>query len=424
VFDDTARYGSAGRLLGVNALDTYDRGLLGNVVTHELLHQWVAYITPAFGLSDGIHFMARSSVASLVGGFRWIEQPGGGFVLDCGEGRSGAHHAAPLDRYMMGLIDAAAVPPLHVSTGSQYACGAPIDGIPLTITTADIQAVHGVRSPGPAEARRAFALAFVAESHARRLDADEMTFYETLAAHYTAPIPPDQPDPYHGSGQWASVTRFFGEGTTWRSDVTTCGNRTVEGDEECDDGNTAPGDGCSADCRRETGEVVIPVGLGSLAPVNPHSNRPITLVLLGAEGFAAASVDLRTVRFGPTGTEAAPTGAALNDVNADGRADLTLRFRTRDTAAACGDTALILTGRTDSGRPFQGSGPLELQGLGSRSPPDATPRVRSVGASGSERSPRTCPAPPRGFAAAPRSSRQRRSSRRPSRAACSMSFSV
>src|SRR5215212_9724699 len=27
-----------------------------------------------------------------------------------------------------------------------------------------------------------------------------------------------------------------------------CGNRVVEGSEGCDDGNTAPGDGCSATC--------------------------------------------------------------------------------------------------------------------------------------------------------------------------------
>src|SRR5262249_1537482 len=35
--DDTALYGSRGRLLGVNALDAYGRGIVANVVTHELL---------------------------------------------------------------------------------------------------------------------------------------------------------------------------------------------------------------------------------------------------------------------------------------------------------------------------------------------------------------------------------------------------
>jgi fibro-slime domain-containing protein len=31
-----------------------------------------------------------------------------------------------------------------------------------------------------------------------------------------------------------------------------CGNSAIEGNEECDDGNTTPGDGCSADCRQES----------------------------------------------------------------------------------------------------------------------------------------------------------------------------
>ena len=36
--------------------------------------------------------------------------------------------------------------------------------------------------------------------------------------------------------------------TCWR-----CGNARLEGDEECDDGNRADGDGCSAECRLEDG---------------------------------------------------------------------------------------------------------------------------------------------------------------------------
>ena len=31
-----------------------------------------------------------------------------------------------------------------------------------------------------------------------------------------------------------------------------CGNGTKEGDEECDDGNTTSGDGCSSSCKNET----------------------------------------------------------------------------------------------------------------------------------------------------------------------------
>src|SRR6185436_17552653 len=43
LFDADEGFGSAGRLLSFNILDVYDRGLLGNNVTHEQVHQWAAY---------------------------------------------------------------------------------------------------------------------------------------------------------------------------------------------------------------------------------------------------------------------------------------------------------------------------------------------------------------------------------------------
>jgi hypothetical protein len=45
-----------------------------------------------------------------------------------------------------------------------------------------------------------------------------MTYYEILAAHYTKPIPAGAPDPHIGHN-WAPITRFFGEGTTWTSAI-------------------------------------------------------------------------------------------------------------------------------------------------------------------------------------------------------------
>jgi hypothetical protein len=82
------------------------------------------------------------------------------------------------------------------------------------VTIGDIQSIHGVRSPGPREAQRDFAVAFVAETHERLLNPTEMTFYNILARHYTKVLPQEAPDPYIGKG-WQPITRFFGEGTTW-----------------------------------------------------------------------------------------------------------------------------------------------------------------------------------------------------------------
>jgi uncharacterized repeat protein (TIGR01451 family) len=227
-FDNSAAYGSAGKLLGLNVLDAYDRGTYASNATHELIHQWSSFTSQSLGLTDasGAHYRSRSSVGSLVGGYLWIDNGDGTYAVNCDEGRGGAHRAPALDRYMMGLIDGSqvaamrvysetATPPLTKCSG-----GEPIlsEEIVDTVTMETIQSVHGTRSPGPAEAQRDFAIAFVAESHDRLLNSTELTFYEILARHYSQPVPLSDPDPYVGFN-WVPITRFFGQESSWRTDL-------------------------------------------------------------------------------------------------------------------------------------------------------------------------------------------------------------
>ena len=219
-FDGTASYGSSGVLLSVNVLDAYARGIVGNNVTHELTHQWSSFTSTLLGLSDGSgHYKQRSSAGSLVGGFQWIDNGDGTFTLNCGEGRNGATHAPPINLYMMGLVEGDTVPTLHLNETINFAtdCGELVESL-VDITIDDIQAVHGVRDPGPESAQRNFRVAFVVESHNRLLNPTEMTYYEILAEHYTSPIPPGGPAPYIGPN-WPSVDRFFKEGTTWTTAI-------------------------------------------------------------------------------------------------------------------------------------------------------------------------------------------------------------
>lgn len=223
-FTYSPSYGSSNRLLSLNIMDTGGRGICSQNATHELIHQWSAFTSTSLGLSDGTgHYNPRCSVGSLVGGVLWTTNLSGEFTLNCDEGRAGAHWAALLDKYMMGLIDASAVPALHVYPETDpppyFVCGTNITVIERTVTMAQIQGLHGVRVPGPAQAQRDFAIGFVAESCGRFLTPVEMTFHEILAAHYTKPIPPAQPAPYLSTPGWVPVERFFGEGTTWSSDV-------------------------------------------------------------------------------------------------------------------------------------------------------------------------------------------------------------
>jgi Tol biopolymer transport system component len=89
--------------------------------------------------------------------------------------------------------------------------------------------------------------------------------------------------------------------------------------------------------------------------INPKSRDPIPVAILTTDAFDAATVDLTTVHFGPTGTEAAPVHSILADVDGDGDADILLHFKTRDTHIEWGDTSASLTGETFSGRAIKGS---------------------------------------------------------------------
>jgi subtilisin family serine protease len=94
---------------------------------------------------------------------------------------------------------------------------------------------------------------------------------------------------------------------------------------------------------------------GEANRINPNSDKEIRVAILTGNGFNAATVDPNTVRFGATGTEAAPVNFALRDVDRDGDTDMVLRFEIQDTGIKCGDTSASLTGRTFSGLSFSGS---------------------------------------------------------------------
>jgi hypothetical protein len=225
-YDQSATFGSDGKLLSINFLDAMNRGINSGNATHELVHQWSYYLDPALGLGANAHPSAYSNIGSLLGGFAWLDNGDGTFTILGEEGSNQATHVSPLEAYLMGLSDGSDVGNLYAydSTSTppflKYVNGEPVtaDEIVVTATLADIQAIHGVRTPTPAAAQRDFSIGFVAESHDRLLTATEMTFYDILAEHYTSEVAAGAPDPRVGFN-WAPITRFFGQETTWTSDV-------------------------------------------------------------------------------------------------------------------------------------------------------------------------------------------------------------
>ncbi len=96
--------------------------------------------------------------------------------------------------------------------------------------------------------------------------------------------------------------------------------------------------------------------------INPRSRGVIPVAILTTDIFDATTVDLTTVRFGPTGTEAAPVRFALEDVDGDGDTDVIAHFDTQETGVVCGNTSAFLTGETFGGQAIMGSDVINTVG--------------------------------------------------------------
>lgn len=137
---------------------------------------------------------------------------------------------------------------------------------------------------------------------------------------------------------------------------------------------------CSSDCGASTpfpssggrGDIVIASPVLAVAidikpgtypnSINPRSKGRTPVAVLTTDAFDATSVDPATVRFGMTGTEAAPVHAALADVDGDGDVDLIVHFKTQDTGIQCGDKSASLRGLRFDGQAVGGSDSVETVG--------------------------------------------------------------
>lgn len=92
--------------------------------------------------------------------------------------------------------------------------------------------------------------------------------------------------------------------------------------------------------------------------INPNSSQNINVAVFSGKGFDATTLDPNTIRFGATGTEAAPVHLGRRDVDGDGRRDLVVRFQIPDTGISCGDSSATLTGNVSTGAAIIGSSPI------------------------------------------------------------------
>ena len=213
LFDNGAAYGvpATHRLRGITVypiVDYFD--LAERASLHELGHQWINYLTAPKLQGVTPHWPVSSLAFGMMGwqccantqGLDWPFQltPLGGGNYQCNDmGDSLVYN--DMELYLMGLAPASEAGSYVVFTNQNQSCGASLSGPAQTVTSADVIAQHGARSPAWPSAQSKFWVATVVVSQSF-LSADEMAFLDYFAARGSLTIPLD-------------FTAGFASGTTW-----------------------------------------------------------------------------------------------------------------------------------------------------------------------------------------------------------------
>ena len=238
--DDTARFGSAGRLKAMiyhpfGHLDHFD---------HELAHTWGVGLGATLGLiAEGSPGRHHWSAEADIGGQLSIY-----YTADSRMGRL-AHNGdgtwrlippeeserlpyAPLELYAMGLLEAEAVPPVHIVYQPNLADPQRItsDWVRTVPMSRILEAEGGPRVPAAGQSQRTFNLAYVV-THDGPYDGAAYAFFSLLARALMRQGPPEPGDgyaPFHWAtgGRAALNTRLplaLPEPLLWRANLPAVG---------------------------------------------------------------------------------------------------------------------------------------------------------------------------------------------------------
>jgi hypothetical protein len=344
LFNNAAVYGSNGRLQGITLfpIDSFF-DLADTAAIHELGHQWINFLTLPILASGRPHWPISSLARGVMGFSIPPTQQGGQFpfnIVPLPNGNFQLQQMEPLgeftdlDLYLIGLI-----PPHEVSSHSVFVNQNQVDQIhnggilvgPVeTVTVDDVIAKEGPRIPDSSVSQKLFRVATVIVTKERLLNKNEMEFFDHFAARgEAAELLP------FSSGFAKGMTKPFFLATGGRASLITC---------------------IVAQCSREVAIDIRPCSDAN--KINPNSIKNINVAIFSANGFDATTVDPNTVRFGATGTEAAPIHVALRDINEDGLFDMVVRFQIQDTGIKCGNISAVLTGQISNGPTIIASSPI------------------------------------------------------------------
>lgn len=196
-FDNTADFGSAGRLAGM----IYHSWGYGSILDHELGHSWGADIGEEYGLTRceecyGNHWNPYSDIGGQMAAFIFHPdaQYGAGHLMDNGDGtwrieREPADNCpySMLDLYVMGLVPPEDVPPIHVLVNPDTSDADRVTAESVeTYTIEDVMALEGGERVPPHElAPKTFNVAFVVVGD-REFTAAEYAYYSLVSRYFAS----------------------------------------------------------------------------------------------------------------------------------------------------------------------------------------------------------------------------------------------
>ena len=183
-FDDSAEFGSAGRLQSATFINFR---LLGPLI-HELAHNWANFLRPFGGPFWGGHW-GLSDVQGVLGGRAvFINALGDGEYAIPGNSASSSWGGrySMLELYLMGLVPPEEVPAHQVLVAPRILRFDELRGLIVaadqlaTVTIGDVIDAHGPRLPSHAEAPKSYRMATVVVSD-RPLTPLELTYHDRQA---------------------------------------------------------------------------------------------------------------------------------------------------------------------------------------------------------------------------------------------------
>ena len=191
IFDNTAEFGSAGRLRGVTVINFKHIGPL----VHEVAHNWANYLERFESEKYGAHW-GFTNVQGVLGGHatRFEELRTDRYAVSDGALSSfwGGRYS-PLELYLMGLLPASEVPPHYVLGNSRIlevddaANAIIVSGSLEQVTIEEIIAEEGPRIPGSEESQKSFRMGTIVVSD-RPLTPVEITYMDRQTAFFGSDV--------------------------------------------------------------------------------------------------------------------------------------------------------------------------------------------------------------------------------------------